>query len=372
MACVKAKKTITNYHDNIICFQKYETAPPDGTKEDWATAFKNVYHKIEMINHTTYNYSTFSKEVMKGAVNRNTIANWLKGKTLPGHREDVIKLGITAGYNEAEMNNLLLAAGKNMLYVRESDKAIVSVFRDAYYIYLTKQNNDFCRKALAIIDMLRKEVKSAKDAGFLLPSDSINEEFIIPYYEDKEMLLQTCRDFYENLYIQFHNKYNLVKGMPKTVYGDERNPKISVDALAGRWKEVLNVMLYTAFNVHIGKHIENMHVPQRQEIITLGLILSYTKEDIDDALEDMHYQTLSGTNSIFESVLIYVLETYSKRRVLKDAVSSAQYSLGIYAKLKDTLKGLEVDPEEYKWITNMYPEVPLTEFVLRNTNPQIN
>ncbi|MDU3305698.1 MAG: hypothetical protein E7F06_06395 [Lachnospiraceae bacterium] len=371
MACVKVKKAITNYHDNIICFQKYEPTPPDGPKEDWATAFRNVYQKIEKINHTIYNYSTFSKEIMKGAVNRNTIANWLKGKTLPGHREDVIKLGITAGYSETEMNKLLLAAGKSMLYIRESDKAIVSVFRDAYYIYLTKQNNDSCRKALAVIEMLCEEVKSVKNAGFLLPSDSINEEFIVPYYEDKEMLLQTCRDFYENLYIQFHNKYNLVKGMPKTVYPNEENPPISVDALAGRWKEALNVMLYTAFNVHIGKHIENMHIPQRQEIIILGLILSYTKEDIDDALEDMHYQTLSETNNTVESVLIYVLKTYSKRKVLKNAISLAQYSLGVYAKLKDTLKGLGINPEEYKWITNMYPEVPLTEFVLRNTNPKL-
>ena len=79
---------------------------------NWANAFGKVFHKIEQINHTTYNHSTFSREIMGGAVNRNTIGNWLKGSTMPGHREDVIKLGVTAGYGESEMNELLLAAGK--------------------------------------------------------------------------------------------------------------------------------------------------------------------------------------------------------------------------------------------------------------------
>ena len=95
----------------------------------WATAFQKVFHRIEQINHTTYNHSSFSREIMGGVVNRNTIGNWLKGSTLPGHREDVIKLGITAGYNETEMNELLTAADKNMLYIRDSDKEIVSVQR---------------------------------------------------------------------------------------------------------------------------------------------------------------------------------------------------------------------------------------------------
>lgn len=337
---------------------------------NWAAAFGKVFHRIEQINHTTYNHSTFSREIMGGAVNRNTIGNWLKGSTMPGHREDVIKLGVTAGYGESEMNELLLAAGKSKLYVRESDKTIVSVFRDAYYLYLTKQNDDSCRKAIAVIDMLCEEIKAAKSTGFLFPSDSIKEEYITPYYEDKQLLMQTCLDFYENLYIQFHTKYTIVKGMPKML--DEKKRGVSVDALAGKWKESLNSMLYMAVNIHKGKHVENMHVPQRKEIIILGLILCYTKQDIDDVLEDMHYQTLSESQNKIESILIYVLETYSKRKVLKDAVSSAKYSLGIYAKLKDTLKGLKIEPKDYKWITNMYPEVPLTEFVLRNTKPQIN
>ena len=162
----------------------------------------------------------------------------------------------------------------------------------------------------------------------------------------------------------------IVKGMPKML--DEKKRGVSVDALAGRWKESLNSMLYMAVNIHKGKHVENMHVPQRKEIIILGLILCYTKQDIDDALEDMHYQTLSESQNKIESILIYVLETYSKRKVLKDAVSSAKYSLGVYAKLRDTLKELKIEPKDYKWITDMYPEVPLTEFVLRNTKPQIN
>ena len=86
----------------------------------------------------------------------------------------------------------------------------------------------------------------------------------------------------------------------------------------------------------------------------------------------MHYQTLSESQNKIDSILIYVLETYSKRKVLKDGVSSAKYSLGVYAKLRDTLKELKIEPKDYKWITDMYPEVPLTEFVLRNTKPQIN
>ena len=204
----------------------------------WTTAFQKVFHRIEQINHTTYNYSSFSRDIMGGVVNRNTIGNWMKGSTQPGHRKDVIKLGIIAGYNETEMNELLTAADKNLLYIRDSDKEIVSIFRDAFYIYLTKQDTDSCRKALA----------------------------------DKEMLIQTCRDFYENMYVQFHAKYNLTKGVSKI---EEGKRKVSVEALAGKWKEVLSVMLYTAFHVHSGKHIENMHIPQRREIITLGLILSY-------------------------------------------------------------------------------------------------
>ena len=54
------------------------------------------------------------------------------------------------------------SAGK--IYIRDSDKEIVSIFRDAFYIYLTKQDNASCRKALAVIEMLRDEVKEAKAA----------------------------------------------------------------------------------------------------------------------------------------------------------------------------------------------------------------
>lgn len=51
---------------------------------------------------------------MGGVVNRNTIGSWLKGSTLPGHREDVIKLGITAGYNVTEMKAGLTFACMNL------------------------------------------------------------------------------------------------------------------------------------------------------------------------------------------------------------------------------------------------------------------
>ena len=54
--------------------------------------------------------------------------------------------------------------------------------------------------------------------------------------------MQACLDFYENLYIQFHTKYTIVKGMLKMQ--DEEKKRIFVDALAGRWKESLNFMLY--------------------------------------------------------------------------------------------------------------------------------
>ena len=334
----------------------------------WATAFQKVFHRIEQINHTTYNHSSFSREIMGGVVNRNTIGNWLKGSSLPGHREDVIKLGITAGYNETEMNELLTAADKNMLYIRDSDKEIVSIFRDAFYIYLTKQDNASCRKALAVIEMLRDEVKEAKNLGLLFPSDCINEEYIVPFYEDNEMLIQTCRDFYENMYVQFHAKYNLTKGVSKI---EEGKRKVSVEALAGKWKEVLSVMLYTAFHVHSGKHIENMHIPQRREIITLGLILSYKKQDIDDALEDMHYPSLSSTEDKVESIIIYVLEADIERKVSKDAVTSAKNSLRLYSKLKKELEKLDMNPKEYEWLTNMYPEKPLVEFILQNGPKQL-
>ena len=294
---------------------------------NWALAFNTVYHAIETLNQRTYNYSTFSKEIMNGAVNRNTISNWKQGKTLPGHREDVIKLGTAAKYTESELNNLLLAAGQCRLYVRESEKVI-----------------------------------------YLLPSTSTNEEFPVPYYayyEDQELLLQACLNFYENLYIQFHDKYNLVKGVPKTIYSDDKNTNLSIDALTGKWKETLNRMIYTAFNLHIGRHIKAMHLPKRKEIIIFALILCYTREDIDDTLEEMHFQALSAADDTAESVLICVLEKYSKRKVLKDAVSSAQYSLQIYAKVKETLKKRKINPAEYEWITGMYPESSLIEFVAK-------
>ena len=54
----------------------------------WTTAFQKVFHRIEQINHTTYNYSSFSRDIMGGVVNRNTIGNWMKGSTLPGHRKE--------------------------------------------------------------------------------------------------------------------------------------------------------------------------------------------------------------------------------------------------------------------------------------------
>lgn len=76
----------------------------------------------------------------------------------------------------------------------------------------------------------------------------------------------------------------------------------------------------------------------------------------------MHYFSGKGCSEFLESM----------HYCIGILISSAKYSLGVYAKLRDTLKELKIEPKDYKWITDMYPEVPLTEFVLRNTKPQIN
>ena len=85
----------------------------------------------------------------------------------------------------------------------------------------------------------------------------------------------------------------------------------------------------------------------------------------------MHYPSLSSTEDKVESIIIYVLEADSERKVSKDAVTSAKNSLRLYSKMKKELEKLDVNPKEYEWLANMYPEKSLVEFVLQNDPKQL-
>ena len=85
----------------------------------------------------------------------------------------------------------------------------------------------------------------------------------------------------------------------------------------------------------------------------------------------MHYPSLSSTENKVESIIIYVLEADIERKVSKDAVTSAKNSLRLYSKLKKELEKLEMNPKEYEWLTNMYPEKELVEFILQNGPKQL-
>lgn len=220
-----------------------------------------------------------------------TIRNWLSG-TVPRSRDSFIKLGFADELDVDGMNRLLKRYGYQSLYSKNYEDAVygfVLCRRDVLPVH----DYRYCRE---IIDMVRKYVESGFNA-MNVPTENLDKRiggmetvseltgFVI---ENAELFRSRYYGFYD--YVRFFIAENrLNEGSKDTI-----NKLAEIQG----WTSSMKQAIYDISN--------NRWFPTRNKVISIGLHLNMTVEEMNHMLELAKMGPLNP-RSPFESVIVFVL-----------------------------------------------------------------
>ena len=273
----------------------------------------------EIIRKSGYTKIKFAK--MCG-VSRQAVDKWCKG-AIPKKREYFVKIGLVAGYNLQQINQLLQRYGQySALYSKNlQDCACIFVLNNNLsedkikdYLYITERikeniNNGKVdeEKTIETVEFNQKLLQ--------LQDESALEQFI---YENSSEFQKTYRRFYASINIYIKMNY----------------PDFNVNNMSEvqGWSSSLKQCVYQIK--------QNKWYPTRNKIISLGLHLSMDREQIDDMLKLAYMEPLCPKN-IFESIIIFVLEDASLNNIL-DKENEEFNPDGLCKYAKDVLDELDI------------------------------
>lgn len=267
---------------------------------------ENVYRKlisqkekwIELINEilTTNNMSQ-SELAKKCGVSRTSVLNWVRG-SIPQNRDMFIRIGFAAGYNIDEMNYFLKRYGR---YPELYSKSL----EDSIYMFVLNSDEiehsyEACKTVFDRIETAlgdRKEkvanntsVETVVFTGYVMNISAVSElkDFIVKY---KAVYQEAYFKFYE--FVKDHVRDN------NASYIDINNLE-NIHNLAEilGWSSSLKKVIYSIF--------KGNWIPRRDKVISLGLSLNMTIDEINEMLKLAKMEELYVVNPI-ESVIMYAL-----------------------------------------------------------------
>lgn len=220
-----------------------------------------------------------------------TVRNWLAG-TVPRSRESFIKIGFAEDFDVGGMNEFLQKYGYQALYFKN--------YEDAVYGFVLERKDElpehdyhYCRK---IIDSVRGHVELEGNA-LSVPTENLDEriggmeavpelaEFVV---ENAELFRSRYYGFYD--YVRFFISENrLNEGSKDTI-----NKLAEIQG----WTSSLKQAIYDISN--------NCWFPTRNKVISIGLHLNMTVEELNHMLELAKMGPLDP-RSPFESVIVFAL-----------------------------------------------------------------
>lgn len=326
------------YNDKIISCDNLEDLRSEilsGLESQRQMWIKKIREILETNNYSQANLASLC------GVSRATVLKWVRG-SIPQSREMFIRIGFAAKYDYDEMNKFLQRYGRYPgLYPKTPE--------DSIYIFVLKSDtmeHSFSTCA-AIIEEVEEELKTINNKRKEeiekiekeMKDENFNTEIImnrllsIKEKEELELFIKENRDVYATSFDKFYCfvKDFVRKNNESFLYNN--NPD-SINMLADTlgWSSSLKHCLY---QVYRGEWF-----PTRNKVISLGIRLNMTLQNINDMLKLAKMEPLYVLNP-FECVIIYSLLEAELNDIIYEGTD------GLYQHVIEVMQELGFDDSEY-------------------------
>lgn len=228
-------------------------------------------------------------------VSRVTVNKWCNG-SIPKRRETFLIIGMAAGYDTAQTNQLLQRYGRYPALYSKSleDCACIFVLNHA-------QSLD-SREKIATYRQILDRIKNAivrNDAAEAEEIDTEKFDEKLSDVRDEEELERFVTDNIAVFSGAYHKFYMYVLQYVEENKELYKAANVYELALGQGWTSSLRQC--------ISAIRQKKWYPTRNKILSLGLHLGMEHEDVDEMLELAHMEPLCSRN-IFESVLMFILD----------------------------------------------------------------
>lgn len=280
----------------------------------------------EIIDKSGLNKTKFAEVT---GVSRMAVNKWCNG-AIPKNRETFLRIGMAAGYNREQMDQLLQRYGQYPALYAKSLEDCVCIF---------VLENDYGPEALTkynyILDKIKENIICDKEVETEDMSTVMFDEKLSDV-KDETALEQFISDNSSTFATAYHRFYAYVK-MHIVANYEGFDGSVNLLAEGQGWTSSLKQC--------VSAIRQNKWYPTRNKIISLGLHLSMDHVLINEMLELAHMEPLCAKN-IFESVIMFILENASLNNVFD--IDSEDYDpdeLCRYAKeVLEELNLPEVEP----------------------------
>ncbi len=273
-------------------------------------------------------------------VSRVSVDKWCKGK-IPKNRETFLKIGMAAGYNIENMNQLLQRYGRYPALYSKSLEDCICIF-----VITHNYGDETVNKYKYILNRIKENIIRDKGAEEMENISTVKFDSKLSEVFDEDGLEQFIKDNITIFAKAYHKFYAYVIMNIQVNYLDSANvDSIFEMSIIQDWSSSLRQC--------VSAIRQNKWYPTRNKIISLGLHLSMDHEQIDEMLDLAHMEPLCAKN-IFESVIMFILDDASLNDMMN--TESEKYDpddLCIYA--RKVLSNLEL-PEIRDFISEL-PEV---------------
>ncbi len=227
-------------------------------------------------------------------VTRVSVDKWCKG-SIPKKRETFLLIGMAAGYDEEKINQLLQRYGEYpKLYVKNLEDCI------CMYVINHGYGDETIEKYKYIRDKIRENLTVREDEE--KPANLTTEKFEVQFSQvtDEDSLERFIVENIAMFGYAYHHFNAYMQSVIKGIYFDKLNAN-SLNQLAEsqNWSSSLKQC--------VSAIRQNKWCPTRNKIISLGIHLAMTHEEVNKVLKKAYMEPLCAKN-IFESVIIFILE----------------------------------------------------------------
>lgn len=286
----------------------------------------------EILNATGISQSELAKRC---DVSRATVLKWVRG-SLPQSRDMFIRIGLAAGYNLDEMNRFLVRFGRYPeLYSKSLEDCI-------YMFVLNSDSIDHtyaaCKTVFDRVDCSIYPEKSSQSA----PSSDRMETIVFKEYvlgitaisELKEFIASNG-EIFRSSYAKFYDYVkDFVRRNNESYFENENADSIHYLAETLEWSSSLKQCVYAIY--------QNEWFPRRNKVISLGIHLNMTLDEINEMLSLAKMEKMYAVNPV-ECIIMYALMDAE----LCDAICPGTDDL--YQHVVEVFDELEIEEKEYRF-----------------------
>lgn len=299
-------------------------------KDRWASKFNRMLEECGMTK------SDFAKA---SGISRVSVNKWAKG-AIPKNRETFLRIGITAGYDVEQMNQLLKRYGRYPELYPKSLEDCVCIYVLQNYTgkdAVSKYEEILSKMEERILDNMMEEEEYSRD---LLTRGFFNDLSSVTTEDELESFVTENSPVFQRAYQKFY-VYVIRMIKDNYLFGNE---KIYDLVAAQNWSSSLRQCVYSIF--------QKKWYPTRNKIISLGIHLSMDRSQVNKMLELAHMEPLCAKN-LFEGVIIYILENASLNELIGDEANRYEPD-ELYGYVREVLTELNIP--EVEFFMSEFPE----------------